>query len=136
MAGRRTRGTLGTLGLTCWALACVAACGARSELEAPERGRGRGGARGAGERSCLPTCTIGHQCCLGGCAGPAVLTESACCECLDGEVASSACPGATCGGGPACKTHLDGPCESADECCSGYCEYPSADAPYKLCLPI
>lgn len=112
------------------------ACGARSEIMAPEIEEGSGDSGGggsAGKRSCLPNCTLGHQCCVGGCGGPAVLTENDCCVCLDGEVNSSMCPDAVCGGG-VCK--VSGVCEGHHECCSGYCDYPSADAEKKECLLI
>ena len=75
------------------------ACGARSELLGARAGA-EGGAGGDGEpeeRSCLPNCTVGHLCCQGGCDGPPAPTENDCCECLDGEVNSSECPGNTCG---------------------------------------
>lgn len=50
----------------------------------------------AGDRSCLPECLVGHQCCKGGCDGAAVPLTSSCCECLTGEVSSAECPGAKC----------------------------------------
>lgn len=81
--------------------ALLAGCGARSELAAPG-GDGDGGAGGEAprERSCLPNCSVGHVCCQGGCDGPTVPLESACCECLSGEVSSADCPGSKCGGDP------------------------------------
>jgi hypothetical protein len=131
--------TLGSWALGSWTLVCVAgglvSCGARAELDVPEPSPRPAGEGGAAERSCLPNCTVGHQCCWGGCSGPAVETEGACCECLDGEVDSSSCPGAVCGG-PPCKGPYDGPCESHDECCGGYCEHPSGDTSEKYCLLI
>jgi hypothetical protein len=45
----------------------------------------------------IPNCTVGHQCCLGGCSGPAVPMPSDCCTCLEGEVSSAYC-GGVCGG--------------------------------------
>jgi len=82
------------------AMVFAVACGAKSELGVPdpddERSAGGGGSS-AGERSCLPNCTVGHLCCAGSCDGPAVQTRNDCCECLPGEVNSSACPGASCG---------------------------------------
>jgi len=49
------------------------------------------------ERSCLPNCTVGHQCCIGSCFGPPAETSTDCCECLAGEVDSREC-GGTCAG--------------------------------------
>lgn len=81
--------------------ALLAGCGARSQLLAPDE-TGEGGAGGGApcERSCLPNCSIGHECCQGGCGGPAVPLDSDCCVCLPGEVSSADCPGGTCAGGP------------------------------------
>lgn len=74
------------------------ACGARSPLSAPEEvvEPPAADASAGGERACLPTCTIGHRCCIGGCDGPPAETPSDCCACLPGEVSSSAC-GGSCG---------------------------------------
>lgn len=82
-------------------LLALAACGARSSTPAPDVDVATGGAAGSGgaaPRSCAPNCTIGHQCCLGGCDGPAVETPNDCCVCLPGEVNSSMCAGGVCGG--------------------------------------
>lgn len=119
-----------------FSLMATASCGARSEVWAPDVGaESAGGSDGAPEeRRCLPNCYTGHRCCVGGCGGPAVVTESACCTCLAGEVDSSTCPGATCGGGEC--TQAGDACETHDECCTGYCDYPSAEAPEKSCLFI
>jgi hypothetical protein len=80
--------------------AMVAACGARTELPAPDV-EGAGGAGGStattsGGHECLETCTIGHGCCLGSCDGPNV-AEGPCCQCLPSEVNSLLC-GGECGG--------------------------------------
>ena len=114
----------------------LAACGARSEVLEPDPATNPGadGGGGAAERVCLPNCSVGHECCVGGCGGPAVATDTACCTCLDGEVDSSTCPGATCGGGEC--TDAGDACATHEECCSGWCDYPSADAPEKSCLLI
>jgi hypothetical protein len=127
------RALLPLLGLTL----TVIACGARSEIMDPDVEAASGGGGGeapAGERMCLPNCTIGHECCVGGCGGPAAVTENDCCACLDGEIESSTCPGAVCGGGE-CIVSGEA-CEDHSECCSGYCDYPSADAEKKSCLLI
>jgi hypothetical protein len=73
------------------ALGLVAACGAKSDLGEPPGGDDN-------DRSCLPNCTVGHECCVGGCSGPAADTTSDCCECLEGEIDSRSCAGARCGG--------------------------------------
>jgi hypothetical protein len=79
--------------------ACACACGARSELSLPDGDATSGdGGEGASERLCAPNCTIGHQCCIGGCDGPAANTPSPCCSCLPGEVDSSQCSEGRCGG--------------------------------------
>ena len=78
-------------------LALIAGCGARNALPAPDGAGGAGGAE-SGERVCLPECAVGHQCCIGGCGGPAAVTETDCCECLDGEVNSMMCTNGVCGG--------------------------------------
>jgi hypothetical protein len=75
----------------------VAACGAKSDLGAPGE-RDDPGTGGARERTCLPNCTIGHECCVGSCSGSPVQTPTACCECLPGEVNSMNCAQGTCGG--------------------------------------
>lgn len=115
----------------------VVACGARSEMLAPDVSAGEGGdgagGDSSGERACAPNCTIGHRCCIGGCDGPAAVTENDCCTCLDGEVSSATCPGAVCGGG-ACKL-IGAPCDVDDECCTQVCDAPTAGAP-KSCVPI
>lgn len=115
----------------------IVACGARSEIAAPEvaedSGEGGSGGTATTPRSCAPNCTIGHRCCVGGCSGPAAATENDCCECLDGEVNSSNCPAAVCGGG-ACKL-LNVTCATDEECCSQHCDYPGAGANKKNCLP-
>jgi hypothetical protein len=72
----------------------VAACGAHSDLVTPAPTQRDGGTE---KRACLPNCSVGHQCCLGGCNGPAVVTENDCCTCLEGEISSGEC-GGTCGG--------------------------------------
>lgn len=48
-------------------------------------------------RSCLPNCTVGHECCVGSCSGPAASMPSDCCACLPGEVNSTTCSGGRCG---------------------------------------
>jgi hypothetical protein len=69
---------------------CLLACGARSDLtESAEKDTTTvptGGAGGTAARVCPPECAIGHECCLGGCSGPAVPMPSDCCSCLQGEV--------------------------------------------------
>lgn len=115
----------------------VVACGARSEILAPDVEEGAGGDGGGapvGERACLPSCTVGHACCVGGCDGPAAVTESDCCACLDGEANSTTCPGAACGGGE-CK-QAGAACEDGSECCSHACDYPSVEAEEKSCVII
>jgi hypothetical protein len=82
------------------AVAVLTGCGARSELIAPDLGDTGTGGSDPGERSCLPTCYIGHDCCEGGCGGPTVPLESPCCVCLPGEVSSADCPALECGGDP------------------------------------
>jgi hypothetical protein len=82
------------------AAACLLGCGARSDLSesmepevktVPTDG-------GAGTRTCPPECAIGHQCCLGGCSGPAVPMPSDCCSCLPGEVNTMYDCNGLCGG--------------------------------------
>jgi hypothetical protein len=74
------------------------ACGARSELLAPELDEDAGAEPDAGERMCMPNCTVGHACCLGGCDGPTVPTLNDCCTCLPGEVSTFDCGELNCGG--------------------------------------
>jgi hypothetical protein len=81
----------------------LAACGARSSLaesdpivDTPIPDASAGDA-GAGERHCLPNCTVGDECCIGGCDGPPADTFNGCCTCLPGEVSSFDCDG-LCGG--------------------------------------
>lgn len=127
---RLWRAAFPLLGLTLTALAC----GARSEIVTPEgAAAGGGGAGGTTDtvRTCLPDCTIGHQCCFGGCDGPMVATETDCCTCLDNEVRSNECPGSVCGGGQ-CTANGDG-CASDDECCSERCDYPAGGGEKKNC---
>ena len=50
----------------------------------------------AGGRIC-PECTIGHQCCMGGCGGLPVPLPSDCCSCLADEVDSMTCSNGMCG---------------------------------------
>lgn len=78
----------------------LTACGARSALVEPtiDAGITMDSGTPGGERSCLPTCTVGHECCAGDCDGPAVPMPSDCCACLPGEIDSSQCPDAVCGG--------------------------------------
>ncbi len=52
----------------------------------------------AGGRICPPNCTVGHQCCQGGCGGIPVAMPSSCCSCLPGEVDSMTCANGKCGG--------------------------------------
>jgi hypothetical protein len=67
-------------------------CGARTGLpDENDSGAPMGGAAAGGERSCLPTCTIGHQCCVGGCDGPPAELPNDCCTCIEGEVDSRDC---------------------------------------------
>lgn len=73
----------------------LSACGARTEIAAPERDAGAKDV--VEERVCLPNCTVGHACCAGSCAGPPVTTPDGCCSCLPGEVSSMACAGSRCG---------------------------------------
>ncbi|MCA9619244.1 MAG: hypothetical protein KC731_09480 [Myxococcales bacterium] len=97
MANRRAL----VLSLALSLLLVVSACGARSELEAPDTEDGGGdvaaGGGAAEERVCAPNCTIGHRCCQGGCSGPAAPTMNDCCTCLRGEVSSADCPSFRCG---------------------------------------
>ena len=69
--------------------ACLLACGARSELsesmEPEVKTVPTDGGGGTGARVCPPECYVGHECCLGGCSGPAVPMPSDCCSCLPGE---------------------------------------------------
>jgi hypothetical protein len=86
-----------------WSLAialAIAGCGARStladsdpivDLPLPDASAGDGG-----ERHCPPNCTVGHECCVGGCGGPPADMLSDCCACLPGEISSFDC-GALCG---------------------------------------
>lgn len=83
---------------------CLSACGARTPLEETD-GTGGGGTTSSTvattgatmERSCGPNCTVGHQCCVGGCSGPAAKTLNDCCVCFSNEVNSMICPGSKCG---------------------------------------
>lgn len=80
----------------------VQACGARTELPAPDAA-GTAGAPGSSsgtglERVCAPNCAVGHRCCVGGCDGPAAVTLNDCCQCFPGEVNSTACDDHECGG--------------------------------------
>lgn len=86
-------------------LALVVSCGARTPVDAPEvDGGGASDAAvedgSSGERECPPDCTIGHQCCVGSCDGPAVPMPNDCCACLPGEVntITEGCSGDMCGG--------------------------------------
>lgn len=96
--GRRT-GRRIAAGLA-FALALSAqACGARTELDTPEGAGGASASSATGvERTCLPNCTVGHECCVGGCGGPPAVTLNDCCACLPGEVDSNDCPDDVCGG--------------------------------------
>ena len=89
--------------LLTFTLALAAGCGARSSLHEPDGNQASSGADASadsgGERSCLPNCTVGHECCLGSCDGPAVQMPSDCCSCLAGEVSSFDC-GLPCEGSP------------------------------------
>jgi hypothetical protein len=83
-------------------VACLApGCGARTSLpgeqetDEPTTGATSGDA-GPRERVCLPNCTIGHQCCIGGCGGPPAPTATGCCECFPGEVNSNYCEDGRC----------------------------------------
>ena len=83
-------------------VACLASgCGARTalptdqETDEPSTGATTGDA-GPQERICAPNCTIGHQCCVGGCGGPPAVTETDCCACLPGEVNSQECEDGQC----------------------------------------
>lgn len=80
----------------------VEACGARTELPAPQDSGAAGGPGSSSatglERICLLNCTVGHQCCIGGCDGPAAETLNDCCKCLPGEVSSTDCGEPACGG--------------------------------------
>ncbi len=80
-------------------VAGVAACGARSEIGAPEPGGEVAVPDAAAEKDCGIECTIGHACCAGGCDGPAVPVLNDCCPCQPGDVSSTMC-GNTCGGSP------------------------------------
>ena len=79
--------------LTRAALLLLSACGARTELGAPEHDASVAEAAidAHQERSCPFYCTIGHQCCAGSCRGPAVPMPNDCCTCLPGEVNSMKC---------------------------------------------
>jgi hypothetical protein len=77
-------------------------CGARSSIPDPQSDAGAFAADAStdgGQRSCAPNCTVGHECCAGGCDGPAVQMPSDCCACLAGEVSSFDC-GGPCAGSP------------------------------------
>jgi hypothetical protein len=52
----------------------------------------------AGGRICPSNCTVGHQCCKGGCGGIPAAMPSSCCSCLPGEVDSMQCTNGKCGG--------------------------------------
>ena len=92
------RFVLGTLAVL--TTASASACGARSSLPVPEGTGGEGtGGEASQERICPSNCTIGHQCCIGGCDGPPAVMENDCCHCVNGEVNSNQC-GGTCGGEP------------------------------------
>jgi hypothetical protein len=75
----------------------AAGCGARTSLVVDDKadetstGSASSGDASPPERSCLPNCTFGHQCCIGGCGGPPAVTENDCCTCLPGEVSSQEC---------------------------------------------
>jgi hypothetical protein len=78
------------------AAVCLLACGARSDVSESSDEQATGPADGAGgtaTRVCPPECAIGHECCLGGCDGPAVPMPSDCCSCFPGEVSSAYCGG-------------------------------------------
>lgn len=79
----------------------AAGCGARTSLVVDletdeESSAASSGDAGPAERSCLPNCTVGHQCCIGGCGGPPAVTENGCCACLPGEVNSQQCDNGQC----------------------------------------
>ena len=73
-----------------------AGCGARASIPEPQSDAGTSVDSGA-QRVCVPECTVGHECCVGGCDGPAAEMPSDCCTCLPGEVYYSEC-GYSCGG--------------------------------------
>ena len=86
-----------------WAVALaaiVAACGSRTGFETAATQEGATDAAADGstpKRTCAVTlCTIGHQCCIGGCAGPPAIMPSDCCPCLSSEVNSQSCPHGRC----------------------------------------
>ena len=89
--------------LLAFTFALAAGCGARSGPREPDGDQTSSGADasadGGAERTCPPNCTIGHECCLGSCDGPAVQMPSDCCSCLAGEVSSFDC-GQPCEGSP------------------------------------
>ena len=67
---------------------CALGCGARSDLTESAEGATTTVPTdgGTGSRTCPPECYVGHECCLGGCSGPAAPMPSDCCSCLPGEV--------------------------------------------------
>jgi hypothetical protein len=81
------------------AAACLLGCGARSDLtESADEATTVPTDGGSGSRTCPPECYVGHECCLGSCAGPAVPMPSDCCSCLEGEVHTMFDCGGACGG--------------------------------------
>jgi hypothetical protein len=91
------RATFTALGFV---LTLLAACGSRTGFETdvePAADASAPDGAAPAKRSCAVTlCTIGHECCVGGCAGPAAVMPSDCCPCLPGEVSSQTCPRGRC----------------------------------------
>jgi hypothetical protein len=77
-------------------LLLLAGCGTTVTRQDNQSTSTAGGGAGA-DRSCLPECFVGHQCCKGSCDGPALSLPNDCCECLEGEVSSAECASGECG---------------------------------------
>jgi hypothetical protein len=106
MLSSRVIGVLGVAGVL------FAACGGKTDVptgDPSEGGNDSGGGPDIGQpdvgqpdvdtggRICPPNCTVGHQCCKGGCGGLPAPMPSDCCSCLSTEADSNTC-GGKCGG--------------------------------------
>ena len=88
-----------------------AACGGKTDVPTGDPNANEGGVDSPAEatpdvgqpdvdtggRVCPPNCTVGHQCCKGGCGGLPVPMFNSCCSCLAGEVDSLTCTNGKCG---------------------------------------
>jgi len=102
----RARGVLASALLLAVLAAAAPACGSRTGFQEADTAEVPDGTAEVPDasidtapraRTCLPNCTVGHRCCVGGCNGPAAITANDCCQCLPGETSSQSCPHDRCG---------------------------------------